>query len=319
MTNRRPTAFMPLWIGDYLADTTHLTTEQHGAYLLLLMAYWRRGGPLADDDQSLCRIAGVTIYKWRALRSAIAPFFAVEGGLWVSKRADEELAKAESKYEKRASAGRKGGQASAVKGKRLAYSAPVAASAPLPTVSDVADAVVLAEISQSHHSNAVATPPANEQQSQSESLRTTDSSSSQSQSSEANASGPTGPVEPFFDLIAMDPVKDLWGYAIPLLVRSGRDEKGARRFLGKLCKTYEAADVLDAFETAETKSAPDPGAYAAGVLTRRSSKKVYFNGKATSGQFGRNRQIIDDHPLGNFAAIGDRIRAASEGGFTFDA
>ena len=141
------------------------------------------------------------------------------------------------------------------------------------------------------------------------------------QDSEAKASAPDGaalqsnffPHQIEVTPVAADPVRDLWGYAIPLLMRAGKNEDAARRFIGKLCKTYEAADVLDAFETAEAKAVPDPGAYAAGILTRK-SKKV-FNG---NGQFGP-RRTIDDNPRGNFAAIAERLRVDREGREAFDA
>lgn len=107
---KKPDEWMPLHIGDYHADTTHLTRDQHGAYLLLLMAYWRRGAPLSSDDARLAAIAKATPAEWRKLKMVLAEFFTEEGGHWHQKRADDELAKAKRLTEVKQAAGRKGAE-----------------------------------------------------------------------------------------------------------------------------------------------------------------------------------------------------------------
>lgn len=105
---RKPDDWMPLHIGPYLADTTNLTRDQHGAYLLLLMAYWRRGGPLPADDGQLAAMAKASPAEWRKLKHVISPLFTEVDGKWVQKRADVELAKAKNLTAAKADAGRKG-------------------------------------------------------------------------------------------------------------------------------------------------------------------------------------------------------------------
>lgn len=101
-------AYIPLFIGPYLSDTMHLTRDQHGGYFLLLLAYWRNGGPLPDDDILLSGIVKASPAEWRKLRPVLVRFFSVEGGLWVQKRADAEIARAIEIRAKRVAAGGKG-------------------------------------------------------------------------------------------------------------------------------------------------------------------------------------------------------------------
>src|SRR6185437_12147775 len=88
--------WMPLYIGDYLADTAHLSTLENGAYLLLIMSYWRRGG-LPDDDAQLARIARLPLEQWLNVRSTVVQLL---GNGWAHKRIDLELQKAANKSEK---------------------------------------------------------------------------------------------------------------------------------------------------------------------------------------------------------------------------
>jgi uncharacterized protein YdaU (DUF1376 family) len=102
--------WMPLYVGDYLGDTGHLTTAQHGAYLLLMMHYWRKG-ELPDDDRQLSKITKLALKTWCEYRPTLQDFF--HDG-WKHKRIEAELAKMMRVSEKRALAGQLGGIGSAL-------------------------------------------------------------------------------------------------------------------------------------------------------------------------------------------------------------
>ncbi|WP_191060997.1 DUF1376 domain-containing protein [Geminicoccus harenae] len=104
---------MPFYTDAYLADTTHLTTEEHGAYLLLLFAAWRSPGCcLRDDDAFLARVAKVTPDRWRKrLRPVLAPFWRIQGGSWTQKKQQSVREKLGAISEKRQKAARQAREA----------------------------------------------------------------------------------------------------------------------------------------------------------------------------------------------------------------
>ena len=103
--------WMPLYVGDYLRDTTRLTLPQHGGYLLLIMDYWI-SGPLPDDDVQLAAIVRVSVTEWqKSLRPRLSPFFQISEGRWRHKRIDQEIERATAYYEQRKIAGMASGAA----------------------------------------------------------------------------------------------------------------------------------------------------------------------------------------------------------------
>jgi len=113
----RTDTWMPLYIGDYLADTMHLTALEHGAYLLLIMTYWR-GGPLPDCDAKLARIARCKGAEWESIKDTIREFFRAKDGLLFHRRIENERKKAQKNRKISAENGRKGGLAKAENSKR---------------------------------------------------------------------------------------------------------------------------------------------------------------------------------------------------------
>jgi uncharacterized protein YdaU (DUF1376 family) len=100
--------WMPLYVGDYLRDTRHLTTLQHGAYLLLIMEYWAKG-KLPSTDAERRRVTAMTTKQWLTNRSVIAAMFSPD---WRHERIERELEKANELRLKRAVYGAKGGRMS---------------------------------------------------------------------------------------------------------------------------------------------------------------------------------------------------------------
>ncbi len=101
---------MPLYVGDYLGDTQRLTTEQHGAYLLLILDYWRNG-PAPNDDAVLQCITKLDKESWNKHRPSLERLFNTADGHWTHKRIDAELEKAKTNHERRSSKALKAAQA----------------------------------------------------------------------------------------------------------------------------------------------------------------------------------------------------------------
>lgn len=109
---------LPLWTDAYLGDTTHLSTFEHGAYMLLLIVSWRSPGCcLPDDDAMLSRYTRMTRDKWRKVRPIMEPFFRIGGGFWTQARLQDELQHLQSRRKQQSEAGHASAVAKSLKRK----------------------------------------------------------------------------------------------------------------------------------------------------------------------------------------------------------
>ena len=96
--------YMQLYIADYLADTMHLSTEEHGAYLLLMFNYWQTGRAIPKNR--LAKIARLSNDRWSAVEPSLKEFFNDNGIEWVHERIERDLEAVRSSVSQKSAAGK---------------------------------------------------------------------------------------------------------------------------------------------------------------------------------------------------------------------
>lgn len=100
--------WMAFYVGDYVTDTMHLTTRQHGAYLLLIIAAWKGGGWVTGSDTALMAITKLSLKEWQQDGPALLPFFVKDGDKLRHNRVAFEWNEAQRRTADKSRAGRAG-------------------------------------------------------------------------------------------------------------------------------------------------------------------------------------------------------------------
>ena len=98
--------YMQLYVADYLADTAHLTTIEHGAYLLLIMNYWQRGKSLKNCNARLASVARMSNEAWEKHKEVLKEFFEVTENEWRHRRIEADLEAVNAKVNQAKAAGK---------------------------------------------------------------------------------------------------------------------------------------------------------------------------------------------------------------------
>jgi uncharacterized protein YdaU (DUF1376 family) len=239
---------MPLYVGDYIADTRHLRTVEHGAYLLLIMHYWRKGS-LPDNDELLARITGVKLAEWRAMRPIIEAFF--QPG-WKHKRIEFELTESARISE----AGRRGGKASGMARKKEN---------------------VAKSMAKSNDRSTTVQRPFNDRSTIGEALHSHSPKKDPLAPSGANAREPEFLEVP--EPVNEDPKARLFRIGKTTLISFGIPEKRTGALIGQWLKTRnDPAGLLAAIQYARDQNVAEPIAYISTLVSKASTR---------NGQFGK--------------------------------
>lgn len=191
-------------LGDYAKDTAHLSMLEHGAYRLLLDRYYgtEQGIP-ADQAHRVARARSRD--EKAAVDVVLNEFFTLTDGVWINKRAEQEIVSAQGRINAAKENGKKGG--------RPKKQQPGSEN--------------------ETHEKPSGLLPGSENETQQKAHQTPDAINSEDKSS-----GGQPPK-------ALSPDEIIFGYGVPLLTNSGTAEKQARSFLGGLRKSHGDQALID--------------------------------------------------------------------------
>jgi uncharacterized protein YdaU (DUF1376 family) len=100
--------WMAFNVADYVSNTLHLQTRQHGAYILLICAAWKAKGTLPGTDAGLMAITKLNAKEWREDGDVLKGFLTRRGTAWVHERVEFEWKDSQSIIDAKRKAGKEG-------------------------------------------------------------------------------------------------------------------------------------------------------------------------------------------------------------------
>src|SRR5262245_35241629 len=71
--------WMPLFWGDFLANTMHLSAQEIGAYFFLIAHFWEHDGKILTTRSELRRVSRVRADHWPKVWARLSHFFHIDG------------------------------------------------------------------------------------------------------------------------------------------------------------------------------------------------------------------------------------------------
>ena len=233
-------------LGDYAKDTAHLTMLEHGAYGLLLDRYYgTEAGIPADQAHRIARAR--TKEEKAAVDVVLAEFFTLAGGIWINRRAEEEIAKAHVKIHAAQENGKKGGRPKKVK---------------------------LGSENETQEKPS-GFPAGSENETQEKAHQTPDTS--YSVSTDVDTAGEPAKIT--------DPDEIIFGYGVPMLTNAGTAEKQARSFLGGRRKQHGDSALIDKLRECLKAKPLQPLEWLAAALPPKPAKGAGPPGKSRHSGF----------------------------------